>query len=175
MEITIQQANRTTMGSVSDVLVNAAQWLISKGEPLWELDQLVPEKLEKEPGVYFLATVDGQPAGACRLQEQDHLFWPEADGGEAIYLHRLSVKRSFAGKGIASAIIEYIENEAKDKKMRLLRLDCDATRPKLRSFYEELGFRLHSFSQVGHFSAARYEKELEANKSLQTTSASRRV
>ena len=43
---------------------------------------------------------------------------------------------------------------------RYLRLDCDASRPKLRRLYEELGFEFHSFRQVGAYYVARYEYPL---------------
>jgi hypothetical protein len=40
---------------------------------------------------------------------------------------------------------------------RYLRLDCEASRPRLRAFYESFGFRYHSDKHVGPYHVSRYE------------------
>ena len=167
MNIKIQRAEAKSLSLVSSVLRDAAKWLESKGQPLWKSEWLTPENLEREPGSYYLARVEEENAGVYRFQEEDTLFWPESPTSEATYIHRLSVRRAFAGKGIASMLIQHATEMTKAKNRRFLRLDCDSTRPKLRTFYEGLGFRFHSLKQIGDFSAARYELKLEANQSPQ--------
>ncbi|MEH2214010.1 MAG: hypothetical protein V7K84_25930, partial [Nostoc sp.] len=41
-----------------------------------------------------------------------------------------------------------------------LRLDCDASRPRLRAVYERFGFRHHSDKQVGAYFVSRYEYKI---------------
>jgi hypothetical protein len=41
-----------------------------------------------------------------------------------------------------------------------LRLDCEASRPRLRAVYEGFGFRHHSDRQVGPYFVSRYEYAL---------------
>ena len=171
MNTVIQKVEVSSLPKVSSILIEAADWLDTKGQPLWDTQQLISEKLEKELeiGTYYLAQVDGEDAGVFRFQEEDALFWPESSADEAAYIHRLSVRRTFAGKGVASALINHAVKLTKEMNRQFLRLDCESTRPKLRAFYEGLGFGLHSLKQVGHFSAARYEMTVDANKSVLTT------
>ncbi|MBK1880609.1 GNAT family N-acetyltransferase [Pelagicoccus mobilis] len=171
MNTTIRKVEASSLSRVSGILIEAADWLKRKGQPLWDAEQLVPAILEKELsyGEYYLAQVDGEDAGVFRFQMEDSLFWPESPADEATYIHRLSVRRSFAGRDVARALVKHAVKLTKEMNRPLLRLDCESTRPKLRTFYEGLGFDLHSLKQVGHFSAARYEMNLTANKSVVTT------
>jgi hypothetical protein len=41
-----------------------------------------------------------------------------------------------------------------------LRLDCNASHPRLRGVYEDFGFRHHSERQVGAYFVSRYEYEI---------------
>jgi hypothetical protein len=43
---------------------------------------------------------------------------------------------------------------------RYLRLDCEASRTRLRAVYERIGFRFHSDKQVGSYFIARYEYDV---------------
>ena len=60
--------------------------------------------------------------------------------------------------GVAKALLEWAVGHARAQGRPLLRLDCDADRPKLRGLYESCGFRLHSYRQVGPYYVSRYEK-----------------
>lgn len=154
-----------TRGAAADVdaalavLREAAQWLIERGTPLWLPDELAPEPLRHaaEAGELCLARIGGEVAGMMLLQSRDPLFWPEAREGEALYVHRLAVRRAVAGRGVARAILDWAADEARSAGSAYLRLDC-ADRPKLRALYESCGFRFHSPKDVGRFSVARYER-----------------
>jgi GNAT superfamily N-acetyltransferase len=76
-------------------------------------------------------------------------------------VHRLVVRRAFKGHGVARALLEWAVTHARAHGRGLLRLDCDANRPKLRALYESCGFRLHSYRQVGSYYVSRYERETE--------------
>ncbi len=111
--------------------------------------------------------VDGEDAGTLKLQFSDPDFWPEIEGTDSAFIHRLAVRRRFAGKGVSTAMLDWVRARAKSMGLRYLRLDCDARRPKLRSFYEAHGYRYHSEIRVRSFlpgkptfDAARYEIDL---------------
>lgn len=57
--------------------------------------------------------------------------------GEAAYLHKLAVRRTHAGRGVSSALIEACRHAARTQGCAKLRLDCH---PNLRGLYERLGF-----------------------------------
>lgn len=44
--------------------------------------------------------------------------------------------------------------------LRYLRLDCEASRARLRALYERIGFRFHSNKLVGPYFVARYEYDV---------------
>ena len=64
-------------------------------------------------------------------------------------MHRLVVRRRFKGQSLSTSLLQWAADRAREMGKRSLRLDCDASRPKLRALYERFGFRLHSFRQVG--------------------------
>lgn len=92
-----------------------------------------------------------------RLQVHDPLFWPEDRRGEALYLHRLAVRRRYAGGAVSKALLGSAVNEAKTSGRKYVRLDTVADRPKLRAVYERFGFALHSYRNVGPYYVARYQ------------------
>jgi GNAT superfamily N-acetyltransferase len=92
----------------------------------------------------FIAWQDRQPVGVFHLREIPELgpfkdqAWDDVPG-EALYLYHLAVRRSVAGKGVATAMLEWAYNKAVSSG-RHLRLDCWAGNIHLRGYYLEAGF-----------------------------------
>jgi GNAT superfamily N-acetyltransferase len=107
--------------------------------------------------MFVVAEVEGRVAGAMRFQLEDRLFWPDLEEAESAFVHRLAIRRAFAGQGISTALLEWAVHRAHALGKRFLRLDCDAERSRLRALYERFGFRLHSYRQVGSYYVSRYE------------------
>ena len=65
--------------TVAEILGEAARWLEERGIALWRLDELLPRNVTKDinSGLFFLALVDGEPAGTIRYQLDDPVFWPD--------------------------------------------------------------------------------------------------
>jgi GNAT superfamily N-acetyltransferase len=129
---------------------------------MWVEGELEEEAVRAEAvaGMFVLAEVEGQAAGAMRFQLEDRLFWPDVDGADSAFVHRLAVRRDFAGQGVSTALLAWAVDRARAVGKRYLRLDCDADRARLRAFYERFGFRLHSHRQVGSYYVARYELQI---------------
>ena len=108
-------------------------------------------------GLSFLAKCDGEAAGTVRFQLEEELFWPDVPQDDSAFIHRLAVKRRFAGGEISSALILWAIARTHALGRRYLRLDCIASRPRLRALYERMGFRFHSNRQVGLYYVSRYE------------------
>jgi GNAT superfamily N-acetyltransferase len=127
------------------------------------MNELASEYIAEEiaRGLFFVAEADGEPAGVIRFQLEDELFWPDLDNpAESAFLHRLGVRRQFAGCGVSTALLQWAVEHARALHKKYLRLDCDASRERLRAMYERFGFRLHSYRQVGPYYVGRYEYEL---------------
>lgn len=164
--IPIRQAKPSDTETVSSILQEAANWLISRGTPLWKADELAPDRIRPDVlgGLFWLAEVDGASAGCVRFQTEDTLFWPDVLPQESAFIHRLAVRRQFAGGTVSSALIQWAKARAEGLGKRYLRLDCEAKTRSLCAVYARAGFRKHSERQVGPYWVARYEHELkEAN------------
>lgn len=135
------------------------------GTTMWVEGELTDDRvaLEVEAGFFFVAECDGGIAGAVRFQLEDELFWPDLDTDDSAFVHRLAVRRRYAGQGVSTALLGWAAALARSLGKRYLRLDCDEERSRLRAVYERFGFRLHSFRQVGSYYVARYELPLRWN------------
>ena len=126
---------------------------------MWRNDELSASHIaaDVEVGQFFLAECDGQAAGVVKFQLEDDLFWPDVPPDESAFVHRLAVRRAFAGGDVSKALLEWAVERARSLNRRFVRLDYDASRAKLKALYEEFGFVHHSDRQVGPYYVSRYE------------------
>jgi GNAT superfamily N-acetyltransferase len=113
---------------------------------MWKTRELDPTVISADvgAGLCFLAEITGEAAGTMKFQLEDELFWPDLAKGEACYVHRLAVRRRFAGMGVSSALLAFAAVRARSLGRAYLRLDCESNRARLRTLYERFGFRHHS-------------------------------
>ena len=144
------------------MLLEAAAWVDALGVVMWEAGELDEEAIAREvrAGQFYLAEVDGEPAGAIRFQTEDLLFWPDIPQASSAFVHRLVVRRAFKGTGVSTVLLQWAVDHARRLGKTWLRLDCDNDRPKLQDLYERFGFQRHSYRQVGPYYVARYEYRL---------------
>ena len=118
---------------------DAAAWMSAKGTPAWDvarIDRTFAETFVLRSELLVASCSDGI-VGCCTLSAEDPEFWPDALKGEAAYLHKLAARRTHAGRGVSSALIEACRHAARTQGCAKLRLDCH---PNLRGLYERLGF-----------------------------------
>jgi GNAT superfamily N-acetyltransferase len=158
----VRQATLAEVDEVVSILVEAADWLAERGTPMWRDDELRPEAIAADVrgGLFCVAEIDGQLAGTIKFQLSDPEFWPDVPDGESAYVHRLAVRRRFAGGTVSSALLSWAADRAASLGRRYLRLDCEAARDRLRRVYERAGFSHHSNRQVGPYFVARYERDV---------------
>lgn len=161
-DIQIRQATSTDVPAVVAILNEAAQWLEQQGMPLWRTGELEPERIAAEvgAGLFFLVECAGEAAGTVKFQLEDPVMWPDAEPGSAAYIHRLAVRRAYAGRGLAEAVMQWAVDRTRELGLPCLRLDTEASRTRLRAVYERFGFRYHSEMQSGPYLVARYEYSL---------------
>lgn len=160
--ITISQALPPETESVSSILFEAAHWLRERGIPMWRGDELSPERIATDvaEGYFFLAKCGHEAVGTIKFQLHDSLFWPDTPADEAAFVHRLAVRRAFAGGQLSALLLRWAAQRAISGGRRFLRLDCEVSRPRLRAVYERCGFRHYSDRQVGPYFVSRYELPL---------------
>jgi GNAT superfamily N-acetyltransferase len=162
MRPSIRQAIPPDTPTIVGILSEAARWLEQTGNIMWRDNELLPSSIavDVNAGSFFIAECDGEAAGVIKFQLEDALFWPDVPQGESAFVHRLAVRRKFAGGGISSIILNWAVEQARSLDKKYLRLDCEVSRTKLRAVYERLGFVHHSDRQVVPYFVSRYEYKL---------------
>jgi GNAT superfamily N-acetyltransferase len=125
---------------VAGLLTDGAAWMAAKGCPAWSAAVLTEAFIGPliARAEVWVARSGGEVVGVCTLSRADPVFWPEAPAGLAAYLHKLAVRRDFAGGGVTRPLIGHCAGLARDWNCSALRLDCH---PVLRGLYERHGFR----------------------------------
>jgi GNAT superfamily N-acetyltransferase len=158
--IMVRPARDDDVVEVASILEEASGWLEARGQAMWvagELDRRLVEA-DVRAGAYQVASVEGVAAGIVRFQLDDQEFWPDLPHDHAsAFVHRLAVRRRFAGCGVSTALLEWSAKHARELGRTSLRLDCDINRIALRQLYERFGFQYHSEWHAGPYHVARYE------------------
>lgn len=148
--IKIHQAEFKDLELVRRLLQETALWLRSIGSTQWSdilegRDNHNILQAVKNGEVYY-ATIDKQPAGMFLLwasqSEWDAGLWGNEAAGEWFYLHRLMIRRQYAGTSFARRLLESAKEIAGNKQKKGIRLDCMAERDYLNYLYTQAGFVL---------------------------------
>ena len=141
------------------VLREVGQWLVDNDRRLWNVEALTTDNLLDEHTTNNLYVMyadrqdggDPEPAGAFILQWEDPHYWPDVPPNTSGFIHKLAIRRSFAGQNLFAAIVHFCREECLGRGIQTLQLETDATRPKLMQFYEQYGFQPTYQRQVEEF------------------------
>ena len=125
------------------IMREVAQWCIEVGHPMWTLQELTREALlsrSRSEEDFRVARLDGELSAAMILQWEDPLFWPDVPRGGSGFIHKLCVRRAFAGKNLSARMVAAAVDECRNRNAAFLRLDTNNRSPRLRALYEGLGF-----------------------------------
>ncbi len=163
MRIAIRCADPTDISTIRQILLEAERWLETKSEPLWQEGEISVGSVTRdiEDGLFFVAQSARETVGTIKFQLTDELFWPDIGHEDSAFIHRLAVRRSHAGGKVSTALLRWSVGRTRTLGRRYLRLDCDTSRPKLRTVYERFGFQWHSDRKVGPYFVARYEYRVD--------------
>jgi GNAT superfamily N-acetyltransferase len=155
----VRQAELKDLEGVSSVLQEAAHWLEQRGMALWLDDELSSQRVREEvaSGLFYLAEDNGAIGGVIRFQLDDPEFWPDVLPGEAAYIHRLAVRRRYAGGQVSFHLLDWAVAQTRKIGRTYLRMDVETPRRRLREIYEKYGFQYHSERNVGPYSVSRYQ------------------
>lgn len=158
MRLTYKQATASDIPVIEDILFDVTDYFEKIGDPQWRKYDVTWEGL----AVYFrienfcIAYLGDTPVGCMVILDRDACFWPEIPKGESLYIHKLAVKRAYAGRGFAREMIDYVKSLSVECGIGEVRLDCRSYKHKLRRLYEETGFALVKEAVIGDYSAAFY-------------------
>ncbi len=142
IELRVRPAGAPDLPVALQILTRAAEWEASRGMvspwPVPFPEDRVRPSLER--GELFLAEgADGRSIATVTLQWEDPTFWGERPP-DAGYVHRLAVRREFAGRGAGYAILRWAEDQVGARGREWLRLDTLTARERLHEYYEDFGF-----------------------------------
>lgn len=160
--ISVRQATLKDLATVCDILQEAALWLEKRNMALWGEKDISPKVISSniQANLFYIAFCASSAAGVVKFQTKDLVFWSDIPHQDSAFIHRLAVRRRFAGGAVSTALMKWAVGHSRQLGKRYLRLDCDAARHNLRSVYEKFGFRHHSNIQLGSYFIARYEYEI---------------
>lgn len=138
----IKQATESDIPIIEEILLDAVQWLDSINRSLWSESEVKWDKLSKRYDIseFRILYVGNDPAGCVVIADNDPIFWKGIPKGESLYIHKLAVKRKFAGQGYSKILINCAKNIARERGIKTVRLDCEQYQPRLRAVYEREGF-----------------------------------
>lgn len=146
----MEQAQTPDSNEILDLLVETAKWLHSKGSTQWNalLQGIDSHNTEEaiERGDVFICKSEEEIAGMVMLlrlpSEWDRRLWgTEAhDDDEAIYLHRLAIRRKYANCNLGQSILNWCHQSVHFEGKSIIRLDCVANNKHLNTFYRQNGF-----------------------------------
>jgi GNAT superfamily N-acetyltransferase len=160
--VKVRPATDDDVTAVAAMLDEATAFVRTKGRDQWPVPY--PQRKLRAAvadGTLYVVEVDGEPAATFTLLLDDPKFWGKRPP-DAVYLHKLAVRRAFAGHGLGARIVEWIADEAARRGRTFIRLDCQRDLPGIRRYYERLGFELRGELERGAFSWALYERRLGA-------------
>jgi GNAT superfamily N-acetyltransferase len=147
------------LSTLLPIMVATAQHCIEQNRPMWPVDSLTIERLERQyPAAQgYLGCMDAQVVATMILMGRDAEFWPDDSDGEALYLHKLTVHPAWQGQQLSAQMVQAATGYTRAAGRPWLRLDTAADRPKLRAIYERQGFRLVREGHMFGWPAAWYE------------------
>lgn len=166
MAIAISKATPGDAGAALSILIWAAEWLRDQGIQQWghyldgsgEADLLAGIGR----GEVYLVRQNGQAVATISLQpaasEWDQIIWGP-DDGQAAYVHRLAIDRTFAGQGLGDQMLDWAEAQSRALGKRYLRLDCVGQNERLNRYYSRRFAFKGQGSNIGML-FSRYERDL---------------
>ncbi|GLX71020.1 GNAT family N-acetyltransferase [Paenibacillus glycanilyticus] len=144
MELTIRNIYPSEFDLFIEVLIEGARWIAKHSTPMWSESDLTVQRLMDGLTIdnFYAAFEDGKVAAVMILQEEDSFFWPEDRFGDALYIHKLCIRRQYAKTGLVGSMLAFAEKRASSLNKSYLKLDCASDRPPLRQLYELHGFQL---------------------------------
>jgi ribosomal protein S18 acetylase RimI-like enzyme len=139
----LPEKTRVTSGDVDEalsVMREAALWCEKAGHPMWPQSTLTRATLCNPAEEFHVFWREDECAAAMLLSFHDPLFWPEIPPETSGFVHKLCVRRRFAGQACAHQLLEHAANLCQAKLLKALRLDTDANAPRLCALYESCGF-----------------------------------
>lgn len=128
---------------------------------MWHFEDLVFEKLVRGGGEAYLGFLGEIPVTTVIAFGEDYDVWPDKVGVDsALYLHKITVRPGYGGRGFAHQTLSFMKRVAKEQNKDYLRLDCRSNRDKLKQLYTSFGLEIIGTRQMPFDELALLEMKL---------------
>ncbi|RNC89477.1 MAG: GNAT family N-acetyltransferase [Allomuricauda sp.] len=107
--------------------------------------QIVQDELKDPNCANYLVRYENQNAGILKISH--HQGWGNWSAKEALYLHRIYLMKSFTGKGIGKAVLDFTQTIAESLGKKVIWLEAMNNGPALH-FYVQHGYTIVGKSEV---------------------------
>lgn len=136
---------------VMSLMVEIAEWLNSQGSSQWggllegKDDHDTIGAIQRKNVFVFKQGTDiaGLVILLNKPSKWDLQLWGDEayDDDGAVYLHRLAVRRKYAGTDLGRSILNWCSTGIRFVDKQIIRLDCVAENENLNSFYTRNGYK----------------------------------
>jgi GNAT superfamily N-acetyltransferase len=166
----VRRAYADDLPVILEMINDAATWLRTKNTDQWAQPWPSEEARDarvRRPllsGDTWIVEEDGSPVATvtCRQHGNKTLWTRDERSKPAVYVSRLVVIRSVAGRGIGAALIDWAgQRGVRAWSAQWIRIDVWTTNVALHSYYEKRGFRhvrTEPFDKETYPSAALFQK-----------------
>lgn len=164
----IKKAKESDWKIVLEILTSCTDWLSQQGMGHWEgvntkegvirsiKENTVFVLFDNEKAVGTITVSDKRPF----YYKEDYSLWEEPLAS-AVYISKLAVLPDYHRKGLASELLQFVENKARKKGIYYVRLDAVAHYKKLTDFYLERGYKIVGKGVFGNIEGNFFEKSLK--------------
>ena len=141
----IKQATKNDISIIEDIFFDVIRWMDEKDiSNKWNSENIKWKNLKKDYKIsdFFILYYNKYPAGCIAITDEDRTYFSNCKKGENIFLHKMAVKRNYAGNDLSRYLIDYAKKYAVENNKKSIKLDCNMKREKLRELYEKNGFVL---------------------------------
>jgi ribosomal protein S18 acetylase RimI-like enzyme len=160
--VNVRLAKSDDVAVVADMLDEATAFVATFGFDQWPVpfpkDELQQRVRQRE---LYVVELDDEPAATFTLLWDDPFFWGERPP-DAVYLHKLAVRRAFAGRRLGERIVGWVDATAAAAGRSFVRLDTQRDDPAIRRYYERLGFECRGEHEHPQFAAVLYERRVRS-------------
>jgi len=166
------RATERDLDVITGLIDEAAEWLRTRNTDQWA--QPWPSEEERshrilkdlQAGKSWIARDEsGSAVATITADPEDSPIWPrETLRDRAVYVCRLVVSRSHAGRGLGAGLLDWAGISGRRRfAARWVRVDVWTTNTALHAYYRRQGFEFCGFSEtVNHYpSAALFQKATE--------------
>lgn len=165
VNIEIREASSADIESILDLVGACIAGMRSQGIDQW--DEVYPDRCtiegDVEDGTAIIAIVDEKISGFAVLdehQEPEYGGVPWSFTNRAAVIHRMMVAPLLEGRGIARALMAFLENRATLFGCSSIRLDAFMKNPRAVRFYERCEYRRAGQVRFRKGDVFCFEKEL---------------